>query len=51
MFTQSLNQAGQVATQQGSFEVFLNNMYTSYTNPTYSNAFSSNGTSYVDVSS
>jgi hypothetical protein len=40
-----------VASKQSVFEADVDNAYASYSNPVYSNAFSSDGTNYVNVNS
>lgn len=46
-----MQNANQVATKQNVFELFEASIYSGYTNPTYSTAFSSDGTTYVNVNS
>ena len=47
----SLNASANIRALQTSFENAASTLYSTYTNDVYSNAFSSDGTAYVDVTS
>ena len=51
MLKQALQKAGDIATQQNVFELGIQNSYSTYSNQIYTNAFSSDGTTYVNVNS
>lgn len=46
-----MSNANNVASKQNLFELFISSIYSYYTNPVYTTAFSTDGTNYVNVNS